>query len=412
LASNPYWSGDGLELYHGDCRDVLAQLPAHSVSTVITSPPFYGLRKYDCPESEWDNAWRGVFGNEPTVETYVEHTIEILRALRRVLRKDGVLWWDIDDSRSSGGSGQNFDTNSGSTAAGARPGGGFGHIARKPSREVPPKNLLCIPDRVKLAAQADGWIIRSDIKITSWMPESAKDRPTDAYRTLLMMTPSPRYYYDSYAVRVKGDSVNDSRYGSGRHYQEQYADDNQWAPNSKYFPEDGNRNLGNVWSDIPPAAYPDSHFATYAVEEPLRCIQASTPETICRTCGKPRVRIMGAPKVSVKAGSEELYKKGSRDGKLQSFTDAVDQSTYEPPEPAGWTDCGHDDYEPGLVLDPFVGTGTSLIAARQIGRRGIGIDASDAYLTQAVRRLTLGDSGIRKQVEARRNGHEQAALFE
>ena len=77
----------------------------------------------------------------------------------------------------------------------------------------------------------------------------------------------------------------------------------------------------------------------------------------------------------------------------------------------GFTDCGHSDYEPGVVLDPFVGTGTTMIAARQLGRRGIGIDASEAYLKQAVRRLELGDSGIRRQVEARRNGHEQGSLF-
>ena len=49
----PYYERDGVTLYHGDMRDVLAALPAESVSCCVTSPPFWGLRKYDCPPSVW-----------------------------------------------------------------------------------------------------------------------------------------------------------------------------------------------------------------------------------------------------------------------------------------------------------------------------------------------------------------------
>lgn len=66
----------------------------------------------------------------------------------------------------------------------------------------------------------------------------------------------------------------------------------------------------------------------------------------------------------------------------------------------------------GLLLDPFCGTGTVLVAAQDKGYSAIGIDASDDYLRQAVRRLTLGDAGVRRQVRAQRAGVEQLAMEE
>ena len=81
-------------------------------------------------------------------------------------------------------------------------------------------------------------------------------------------------------------------------------------------------------------------------------------------------------------------------------------------ETVGWIDCGCGaGFEPGMVLDPFIGTGTSAIAARKLGRRAIGIDASEDYLRQAVTRLTVGDSGIRRMVEARRAGARQTVML-
>jgi len=129
----------------------MSELADNSVQCVPTSPPYWGLRKYagnqdliwgavDTCEHEWGNqivrhdrgtakgttaqvgnqikevsgietnqgqyckacgAWRGAFGLEPTPELYVQHTIEILREIRRVLRPDGVCFWNIGDSYSS-----------------------------------------------------------------------------------------------------------------------------------------------------------------------------------------------------------------------------------------------------------------------------------------------------------------------
>jgi len=424
-----YHEADGVRLLLGDCREVMAQMEPESVSCCVTSPPYWGLRSYSCEPSIWSGgkdcphtlgaapvdgesyagrkrwqhdgvsrqetpeawvkaesrqkdrqhlkelgerdgshggvkassmtitqgggatcslcgAWRGQLGLEPTVQLYIEHTMEWIREVKRVLRKDGVFWLDIGDSR--GGSWGNYAP----TGKGGQRSKATERWERKgqadvtfcpPTARVLPKSLALIPQRIALACQDDGWIVRSQIIIPSWMPESAKDRPTDSYRTVLMLVKSPRYWYDAQAVRIKAASLDNQRVDRPD-YQEARGGRigvfTDGRPNTENL--DGLRNLGDIWS-IPPAAYPDSHFATFSIDEPLMCIKASCPPD-------------------------------------------------------------------GTVLDPFIGTGTTAIAARKLGRRCIGIDASEDYLKQAVTRLTVGDSGIRRMVAARRSGAEQPPL--
>ena len=161
-------------------------------------------------------AWRGAFGLEPTIEMYVAHTVEILRECRRVLRPDGVLFWNIGDSYASrleggqtnvrwqhkvqeGMSNRDHEKSLDRSTRLERTGG------------LKPKDLCLIPARVALAAQADGWWVRS---LIIWakpnpMPESVTDRPTNAYEHILMLTKSARYFFDAHAVRelsVTGDT--------------------------------------------------------------------------------------------------------------------------------------------------------------------------------------------------------------
>lgn len=400
-------------------------------------------------------------GLEPTVQLYVEHTMEWLRACKRVLRKDGVLWLDIGDSR-GGGSGH---------AGKSRLRGGQPHGDGRQLRasDIPTKSLCLIPDRIRLAALDDGWIVRSKIIIPSWMPESADDRPTDSYRELIMLTKTSRptfwwnertmrsqgrpgpgikgeegvdwewimkreagqlwgsrkrsfwhgedYWYDGQAVRVEGIWSEKTR--TGQIAAEAWAEkvygsaDNQSGLVGDYT-GDGLRNLGDIWDDIPPAAYPDKHFATFAVEEPERCIKASCPAEICVKCGKARVRVVGKsvrkahPNRWVPEEIADNYEIG--DGQYREGGRTLGALAEIPT--LGWASCDcNAGFEPGIVLDPFVGTGTTCIAARKLGRRCIGIDASEEYLQQAVTRLTMGDAGVRRMVAARRAGAEQGLLW-
>ncbi len=252
-----------MESFYQDNHDTLYcedfrknELPDESVQTVCCSPPYWGLRKYSgeqdliwgdnhC-EHEWgiqklakvgrndtgtiyygDNnprafggqkaeetklgsfcslcgAWKGAYGLEPTPEMYVQHTVEILREIRRVLRKDGVVFWNIGDSYGSGkgtcfnpGGGKgSFSGHGDRKDAGAYPLD-RGNISMLRASGLKPKDLCLIPFRVAIALQEDGWWVRRDIiwSKPNPMPESVTDRPTGSHEYLLMLTKSGKSLY-------------------------------------------------------------------------------------------------------------------------------------------------------------------------------------------------------------------------
>ena len=200
-------------------------------------------------------AWRGAFGLEPTVEMYVEHTVLILREIRRVLRKDGVVFWNLGDSYWGGGhgGGGTFERD-----GMARSKGLSNSEFRIQNSELKPKDLCLIPFRVALAAQADGWWVRSDIiwSKPNPMPESCTDRPTDAYEHILMFTKSARYFWDAEAVKegVTGGthSVGSKRSPPSQTTTEQHVQSDGkrshdgWAGYMSPTPLTA-RNLRNVW---------------------------------------------------------------------------------------------------------------------------------------------------------------------
>ncbi len=256
----PYYQDNHIRIYNQDCRQMV-ELPDNSAQCVVTSPPYWGLRKYsgeqeliwgdnhcehkfdiptaprrqrsenDCPDkttisakslgsyynTEGGNtcslcgAWKGAYGLEPTPEMYVQHTIEILREIRRVLRKDGVVFFNIGDSYAAG-KGTCFNPGGGKgsySGHGNRKDAGAypldrGNISMLRASRLKPKDLCLIPFRLTIAAQEDGWWVRS---VIIWskpnpMPESVTDRPTESHEYILLLTKNSRYYWDADAVRV------------------------------------------------------------------------------------------------------------------------------------------------------------------------------------------------------------------
>ena len=280
---NLYFDG-WVKIIQGDALKVLEDLPAESVQCVVTSPPYWGLRKYSGEQSmvwggdnnhcehRWDmvegkthggqptehtlgatqmynqsissafcslcGAWRGAYGLEPTPEMYVQHTIEFLRAIRRVLRKDGVVFWNIGDSYISGAptgkpgwankyGGGGTDCFRGALQTygewtGPKAQAGNGEFKKKGMSRVgikrhpylKPKDLCLIPFRVAIAAQQDKWFVRSVIiwnKLNP-MPESCKDRPTESHEYILLLTKQANYYWDMEAVREPNETINELHY--------------------------------------------------------------------------------------------------------------------------------------------------------------------------------------------------------
>jgi len=143
----------------------------------------------------------GQLGLESTPEEYVANMIEVFREVRRVLRDDGTLWLNLGDSYASGGMG---NPSSKSTLGGGKDLGAADYsITRKVPNGLKPKDLVGIPWRVAFALQADGWYLRQDI---IWhkpnpMPESVTDRCTKAHEYIFLLSKSKKYYYDADAIR-------------------------------------------------------------------------------------------------------------------------------------------------------------------------------------------------------------------
>ena len=208
----------------GSALSVLQGIPDNFFHCAVTSPPYFGLRKYEGGEEVWDgeggcehewvtvvkrdkrgvegsnlvgrnpytrgearvdkihgsctecNAWRGQLGGEPTPELYIQHLIQIMREVRRVLRLDGVFWLNIGDSW-AGGKGQSGQGSPAYQAARQdvslnKP---YHHIAGPKQTRVlddrailrrsgiKPLDMVLIPSMLALAARADGWFVRSTV---------------------------------------------------------------------------------------------------------------------------------------------------------------------------------------------------------------------------------------------------------
>lgn len=189
-----------ITLLHGDAREMLTTLEAESVQTVVTSPPYWGLRRYSDDPCE--------IGNEATPAEYVQGLVSVFSEVWRVLRDDGTLWLNLGDAYAN-------DTKWGGKTSGKHAGGlqGTTYIGRNRTQTgLPSKSLFGLPWRVAFALQDAGWILRSDIiwAKPNCMPESVTDRPTRAHEYLFLFAKQARYYYDAAAIAepVKQSSID------------------------------------------------------------------------------------------------------------------------------------------------------------------------------------------------------------
>lgn len=320
----------------GDARHV--PLADSSVDLIVTSPPYYNKRNYDVD---------GQIGLEQTPAAYVESLVECLRDWRRVLRPSGSVFINIGDSFHK-------------------------------------RSLANIPARLEFAAADEGWLVRNRIIWTKdrGMPEPARNRLTSRHEYVLHLTQDDAYYYD-----IHGYSTT---FGNGA-------------------------NPGDVWA-MSPERNMSGHLAPFPSELVRRAVTLACPDGVCGTCGEPRRRIVERteeldPERPQARRAMELAKAagltsahfaairatgvsdagkalrtqtgtGRNSIEVQRLAAEAKQAlggyfrefTFAPRRTVGWTDCGHDDLRHGVVLDPFVGTGTAVRVACEMGRTGIGID--------------------------------------
>jgi DNA modification methylase len=259
-----------ITILQGDCRDVLAILPAESVHCCVTSPPYFGLRDYGMAAQ---------IGLEPSPDEFVAALVSVFREVRRVLRDDGTLWLNLGDSYAGswGARGRGEGTNA------PRPDLEAKYGTEAPNRNVDgckPKDLIGIPWLAAFALRADGWFLRRDIiwNKPNAMPENVNDRPTAAHEYMFLLSKSRRYFYDNEAVKEAAVSDHPSGNGFKREarltYQNSFGEGRgnsmQWVPTDK-------RNLRDVWT-VPVRPFNEAHFATYPPELIEPCVKAGCPE--------------------------------------------------------------------------------------------------------------------------------------
>jgi DNA modification methylase len=378
----PYYQDDHVTIYHGNALSCLRQLPPASVSCCVTSPPYWGLRDYGDDQQ---------IGMEKTPEEYVAKLVEIFAAVRDVLSTEGTLWLNLGDSYAGGGhgGGGSYDTerhwrrgcgraNGKVDRRGQRNRDGLGRVT-----DCKPKDLVGIPWRVAFALQADGWYLRQDI---IWhkpnpMPESVKDRCTKAHEYLFLLSTSARYYYDADAIAEPARGWNGSCFDTGKTMTHQLdraqirtagkhsvtakqASGRRMVDNVKRAraagadhdsPFGASRNRRSVWT-VPTKPYKDAHFAVFPPELIRPCILAGSPKDICAECRQPWER--GHPTCGC--------------GEYGSC------ATDDPTHKASLR---------GVVLDPFMGSGTTAMVAKEYGRNAVGIELNSAYIDMAAKRM-------------------------
>lgn len=231
----------------GDVRETLARVPAGFAHCAVTSPPYFGHRRY----SGVDDARE--IGREGELDAYLEQLIAVFRLVHRALRDDGTLWLNLGDTYRDG-------------------------------------RLLGVPWRAAFALQEDaGWILRADIiwHKPNAMPASVKSRPTVDHEYLFLFSKGAGYYYDADAIREPHVTFSaESRMRGGRRHFGQRdgtpeEGKNQGSSNlhdgrwdQAFHP--GGRNKRTVWS-VPLGKFRDAHFAVFPEKLIEPCILAGGP---------------------------------------------------------------------------------------------------------------------------------------
>jgi DNA modification methylase len=316
----------------GDCRDTMRRWAADGVKaqTCVTSPPYFGLRDY---------GHDGQIGLEQTPDEYIKVMVEVFRCVWDVLADDGTLWLNIGDSynnfRSQMGPGQAVhgrDKLNGKPDVNSKKRGVDG---------LKEKDLIGIPWMLAFALRADGWYLRQDI---IWhkpnpMPESVQDRCTKAHEYIFLMSKSQKYYYNSEAIAIPLAETSNARLA-----QPNLA--NQTG--SDRVPGKTNGNMKAVGPRFGGNKYGDDDRA----ESRTKSGNEWTGDT-----GKANRRSVWTVATKPYSGAH-----------FAVFPSDLIEPCILAGAPVG-----------GIVLDPFMGSGTTAQVAQNLGRKYLGCELNPDY---------------------------------
>lgn len=332
------------KVYLGDSLEIIRNFPDESVNCVITSPPYYGLRDYGV---------EGQIGLEDTPEKYIERLVQLFREVRRVLKKEGTCWVNLGDTYSTGTRASRSQSNN----------PGVGANNENAQNAVPrvgnpvgckTKDLIGIPWMFAFAMRADGWYLRQDI---IWakpnpMPESVTDRCTKSHEYIFLLSKSETYYFNYEEIQEEAVTQVDPRIGRREEYngirQGKEGTGNRAFVSLKTRPRFGGSKYGD--NEAP-------HYNTYSGKE-----------------WEPQMD--GEVVVRNKRDVWNVKVKPNKEAHFATYPEMLIQ-------PCVLAGCP----EGGVVLDPFMGSGTTGIVARKLNRSYIGIEINPEYQQMATRRI-------------------------
>lgn len=327
-----------------DCLEGLKQLPDNSIDCCVTSPPYWGLRDYGHDDQ---------IGLEQSPEEYVDKMVLLFGEVKRALKDDGTLWLNLGDSYYNFRGYTDYAVKQSISSNDA-------HVMNSPCGKrnakidgLKGKDLVGIPWMVAFALRADGWYLRQDI---IWhkpnpMPESVTDRCTKSHEYIFLLSKSQKYYFDYEAIQEEAayDGRKDTMMKGG----DKYADGEYLA--------NGNANSLSVkgrerWKF---KNLQDKGQQTHTIHE--KRANGEVDELYA---------------VRNKRDVWTVNTKPFSDAHFATFPEKLIVDMIK----AG---CPKD----GIVLDPFMGSGTTAVVARKLDRNYTGFELNPDYIKIAEKRL-------------------------
>lgn len=365
------------KIINGDTLEVLKKIPSESIDMCITSPPYYGLRDYENEKQ---------IGQEDDFNIYLDKLLEIYRQVYRVLKKKGSCWVNIADVYSKGR-----------------------------NQNVRKQSLIGIPDRFKIKMIDDGWICRNEIiwHKPNAMPSSAKTRFNNDYEKMFFFVKDDLYHFETQYEEAKTSKVKNSKIDNSGKYKDDM--------HEKSVRQGMSKTRGQKLIEVRPILPSQKDFVDFIrdrttlkmLSENVDSIKKTTMEHWFRYDEKgfsyPSVKDWNIVKYLIDDFSEKFNNIDKQMNYVIYETDDINKNIHKGRiKRAVWSvntkpfKGGHFAPYPkeliekpiisccpigGIVLDIFIGSGTTGIVALENNRKYIGIELNEQYIEVANNRI-------------------------